>query len=100
MELTIHIPRPYEADVRPAVRQDIEIRPKFYSKQGWVSLLPITSTDAKGRERRFMLSVSATNGAVKVFEMKEVEPEVDTRSRIDDVDEEDTKEFADQGVAA
>lgn len=100
MQLTIHIPRSYEADLRPSLKQDLEIKPKFYAKQGWVPLLPITTTDAKGRERRFMLAVSATNGGVKTFEMKEVEPEVDTRSRVEGADEDDTEEFTDNGAVA
>lgn len=102
MQLTIHVPRPYEADLKPSLKQDLEVRPKFYAKQGWVPLLPITTTDAKGRERRFMLSVSATNGAVRTMEMKEVEPEVDTKGRLDndEFDEEAVKETADHGGAA
>jgi hypothetical protein len=91
MHLTIHVPRPYEAEVKPALKQDLEIRPRFYRKQGWVPLLPITVSDAKGRERRYMLSVSATNGAVVTQEMKEVIPDADTKGKIVDNDNEEDK---------
>jgi hypothetical protein len=87
MFLTIHTPRPYEAEIKPQLKQDLEIRPRFYRKQGWFPLLPITIVNAKGRERRYMISVSATSGALMMQEMKEVAPDADTKGKTVDSDE-------------
>jgi hypothetical protein len=86
MKLVVHLPRQSEAELEPRLKEDLVIRPKFYKKTGWVPVFHFTTSDAKNREERHVLLVSAATKQIKVEKLVEVIPACDKDSSDDDAD--------------
>ncbi len=88
MKLKIHLPRESEAKITPTIRQDIEIAPRFYKRNGWVPVFYFTAVDAKGNEVQYVMTVSAGTMQVRIEKLVDVIPACDE----DDVKEEDVND--------
>lgn len=84
MKIVVHWPRPVEASVTPMHSNEIEIQPKFYRRTGMVPVLHITTHDVRKKEERYVLSVSAASGQLKIERLIEVVPLCDDKPYIEE----------------
>ena len=98
MKIQIHLPRQSEAEIEPALEDDITVLPKFYKKSGFVNFLYITTITAKGKETRHVLTVNASNGKLLLNSLVEVMPDCDNPNKREKKDAESSGQTDDEAV--
>lgn len=73
---------PAETEAKVEVKEDgeIVITPRFPAAKSQATIGSIIVKGTKGKERRYALAVSGTQGKVSAYEAKSVEPEFDKGS--------------------
>ena len=77
MKIRFHLPRESEAKLSPALKQDLDIHPRFYKKAGFTPFIYFTTVDAKGNEEPYVMLVNAASKAIRVEKLVEVIPACD-----------------------
>ena len=79
MQIRFIPPAETEAKVEIKENGEVVISPRFPSAKSAASIGSVIVKGSKGKERRYILAVSGSQGKVSAFEAKSVEPEFDTK---------------------